>query len=708
MRPEPLFRWFSSLENLKGVGEAVYGHLRRLLRVGEGETARWKDIVFHFPVEVLDRRNQELRHEAVGTFIGTVMKHEPPPAQRSQRPYRILLQLKEGGHLLQLVFFHTKGDYLGRQLPVGQQRVVSGKVEQTGQGWQMVHPDIIAMPAEYDQVARLEPVYPLTYGLTQRKTAQLIQQVLKLLTPLPEWQDKHWLEQKQWPDILTALNRLHQPVSREDLSLQNPAFQRLVYDELLASQLALALIRQRIKKGWKGKAFAETSAGLAAQLRQHLPFTLTEGQENALTQISEDLASGQRMLRLLQGDVGSGKTVVALLAMASVIEAGAQAALMVPTEILGRQHLAFMKPLLSAQGIEIAMLSGSTEAQERQRILHGLAEGKIQLVIGTHALFQESVAFQNLGLVVIDEQHRFGVQQRLALAEKGEATHILLMTATPIPRSLTLTLFGDMDVSILNEKPKGRQAIATKAIPLTRYEEVIKGIKRALDAGEKIYWICPLVEGSDQPTMEELSEDHAAATLRYKEFQAQFGEKVTLAHGRMKAEEREAHMARFASGESRLLVATTVVEVGVDVPDATIMVIEHAERFGLAQLHQLRGRVGRGSKPSSCLLLYGTKTSQSGRDRLRVLRESNDGFLIAEEDLRLRGSGELLGTRQSGVPEFHFADLSRDAALLQVARDECKLILHQDAALNSERGKALRCLLYLFEHDKNVRLLASG
>lgn len=711
MRPQLLHRWFSSLENIKGVGEAVYGHLRRLLRIEPGETARLKDLVFHLPVEVLDRRNQELKHDAIVTLKITVQQHEAPPQNRRASPYKVIVRMTQGG-LLTLVFFNAKGDYLQRQLPIGQERVISGKLENTGRGWQMIHPDAIGMPAQYAEIARLEPIYPLTYGLTQRRTGQLIQQVLGLLNPLPEWQDEAWLQQQHWPSLIESLKRLHQPESREDLSTEAPAFQRIAYDELLASQLALALIRARMKRGWKGKAFAVKPDGLQAQLNTQLPFELTAGQQQILADIMADLGGGQRMLRLLQGDVGSGKTVVALLAMAAAIENGKQAALMVPTEILGRQHLAFMQPLMAQLGIETVMLSGNTEAGERQRILEGLAEGTIRLVIGTHALFQDSVKFKELGLVVIDEQHRFGVNQRLALAEKGESTHILLMTATPIPRSLTLTLFGDMDVSLLTEKPKGRQPITTRVIPLGRSEEVLQAIGRALEAGEKIYWICPLVEKSEEAQAsalpEDEEEDFAAATLRHREFTARFGSIVALAHGRMKAEERETSMARFATGQDRLLVATTVVEVGVDVPDATIMVIEHAERFGLAQLHQLRGRVGRGNKPSSCLLLYGEKTSQSGRDRLKVLRESNDGFYIAEEDLRLRGSGELLGTKQSGVPEFRFAEIARDAKLLQTARDECKLILHRDAELKSPRGEALRCLLYLFEQDKNVRLLASG
>ncbi len=705
MRPQVLHRWFTSAESLKGVGDAVYGHLRRLLNVEAGGTARLKDLAFHLPIEVLDRRNSTLTHGAICTLRVMVVQHEASSTSRKNLPYKVIVRVEN--HLITLVFFNAKGDYLTQQLPIGHERVVSGRVENIGRGWQMVHPEAIGTLPQYEEIARLEPVYPLTYGLTQRKTGALIANVLNLLTPLPEWQDADWLKQQGWLGLVDSLKRLHHPQTREDLSTLSPYHQRLAYDELLASQLALALIRERLKRGWKGEAFTVAAKGLQQQVLANLPFQLTEGQQAVLADIMADITSGQRMLRLLQGDVGSGKTVVALLAMMAAVENGKQAALMVPTEILGRQHLAFMKPLLAALGVEAVMLSGNTEAHERQRILAGLAVGEIPLVIGTHALFQESVTFKNLGLAVIDEQHRFGVNQRLALAEKGEATHILLMTATPIPRSLTLAVFGDMDVSQLTQKPKGRQPISTRAIPIGRMEEVLTAIHRALDSGEKIYWICPLVEGSEEAPLDE-KDELAAATLRHTEFLVRFGSRVGLMHGRMKGEERERAMARFSSGEDRLLVATTVVEVGVDVPDATIMVIEHAERFGLAQLHQLRGRVGRGEKPSSCLLLYADKMGQVGRERLKVLRDSNDGFYIAEEDLRLRGGGELLGTKQSGVPEFRMADIVRDAALLQTARDECKLILHRDPTLKTPKGEALRCLLYLHEHEKNVRLLASG
>ena len=703
MRPAPLDPWFFPLRQLRGVGDAVLAQLARLL--GKDEPVI-RDLLMHRPFDVIDRSlTEKISAESDGQIVTLnlhIDAHYAASYTRNRRaPYRIACHNDQ--LTLNLLFFHAKGDYLSRQYPKGEERLISGKLEQGKQGWQIVHPQLVAKPEQRSQVATLEPVYPLTAGLHHRKLHGLIQQACKQASPLPEWQNAAWIRQQNWPGFSESLLRLHKPEQREDISTASPYFQRLAYDELLSSQLALALVRERMRKAAHAPVIAP-SQQLRPQLLQSLPFTLTSGQQQVLAEIDADMASGQRMLRLLQGDVGSGKTVVALAAMLSAVEAGGQAALMVPTEILGRQHLAAFERILAPLNIPVAMLYGSADPQEKREILAQLADGRLPIVIGTHAVFQESVSFQRLMLAVIDEQHRFGVNQRLKLADKGHATHMLLMSATPIPRSLTMTLFGDMDVSILKQKPAGRQEIITRAMPLSRYEKVMQAVEDALSRGEKIYWICPLVEGS-----ETAETDLAAATERHREFAQRFQRltEVTLVHGRIKGEARESEMQRFARGDSRLLVATTVVEVGVDVPDATIMVIEHAERFGLAQLHQLRGRVGRGNKASSCLLLYADKIGEHSVERLRVMRESNDGFYLAEEDLRLRGGGEILGTRQSGLPGFHFAELPRDENLLHVARDQVKLTLQQDALLQSSQGEALRYLLYLFGQDEKLRYLKS-
>jgi ATP-dependent DNA helicase RecG len=516
---------------------------------------------------------------------------------------------------------------------------------------------------------------------------------------LAEWIDGAYLRRQGWPTWRDALCQAHAPTGEGDLSPMAPPRQRLAYDELLANQLALALVRASLRK------LAGRAVGSDGPLRQKivaaLPFRLTGAQARSLAEIDADMGAPLRMLRLLQGDVGSGKTVVALLAMARAVEAGSQAALMAPTEILARQHLTTLETLAAGANLRFALLTGRDKGKARQKILDSLAAGDIDILIGTHALFQEGVDFRDLALAVIDEQHRFGVHQRLDLAAKGHAVDMLVMTATPIPRTLMLTAYGDMDVSRLDEKPPGRQAIDTRVLPLARLDQVTEGVSRAIGAGAKVYWICPLVEESEKL-------DLAAATERHAELAALLGPRVGLVHGKMKGAEKDAAMAAFSGDGLDLLVATTVIEVGVDVPAATVMVIEHAERFGLAQLHQLRGRIGRGGKSSTCLLLYGAPLSENAKSRLNILRDSEDGFRIAEEDLKLRGAGELLGTRQSGLPEFRMADLTQHGDLLATARDDARLILETDPDLQKPRGQALRTLLYLFERDAVVKTLRSG
>ncbi|HTQ83001.1 MAG TPA: ATP-dependent DNA helicase RecG, partial [Pseudolabrys sp.] len=526
-----------------------------------------------------------------------------------------------------------------------------------------------------------------------------MESALTRLPTLPEWQDETWIARERFPAFAEALRHLHRPAAPHDVLPESLAWTRLAYDELLAGQLALALVRAHMRRQ-AGRGHAGEGR-LRARILKALPYALTHSQQQALDAIVNDLALPQRMLRLLQGDVGSGKTVVALLAAATVIEAGRQAAFMAPTEILARQHLKTIAPLAEAAGLHVAILTGRERGGERTEILDRLALGDIDLLLGTHALFQEVVAFRDLGLAIVDEQHRFGVHQRLALTQKGENVDVLVLTATPIPRTLVLTFFGDMDVSELREKPAGRQPVDTRTIPMTRIAEVEDAVGRALNDGNRAYWVCPLVDESEKI-------DLAAAQARFAELKEKFGSRVDLVHGRMKGAEKDAAMARFAAGETQLLVATTVIEVGVNVPEATIMVIEHAERFGLAQLHQLRGRIGRGPGHSTCLLLYKAPLGETAKARLNILRETDDGFRIAEEDLRLRGEGDVLGTRQSGLPGFRIARLEFHGKFLGAARDDAALILARDANLETPRGEALRHLLYLFEKDEAIRLIRAG
>jgi ATP-dependent DNA helicase RecG len=700
MRPPVLNPLFASLTALPGIGpkfEKLFGRL-----IGrDGEPARVIDLLFHLPTGFVDRRNQpklsDVRPDTVVTVAVTVDRHRPPPPNRPRAPY--LIYASDETNDLIITYFNARKDYLEQLFPVGAKRYVSGTAQFYDGHLQMVHPDRVVDEEGFARLPLIDPIYPLTEGLHPNQVRKALDLALARLPALPEWQDAAWLMRNAYPSFADALGSVHRPATPDDIKPESAAWSRLAYDELLASQLALALLRAHMRRRAGRGSAAE--GRLRARITAALPYSLTPSQQRAVGDIVADLAQPQRMLRLLHGDVGSGKTVVALIAAANVIEAGRQAAFMAPTEILARQHFATIAPLAAAAGIRLAILTGRERGREREDILSGLAAGDIDLIVGTHALFQENVAFADLAFAVVDEQHRFGVHQRLALARKGEAVDLLVLTATPIPRTLVLTYFGDMDVSELREKPAGRQKVDTRAVPLSRLAEVIDAVARALDAGRRVYWVCPLVEESE-------SIDLAAAAERYKALQKRFGEVVDLVHGRMRGPDKDRAMERFAAGETRLLVATTVIEVGVDVPQASVMVIEHAERFGLAQLHQLRGRIGRGAERSSCVLLYKAPLGATAKARLAILRDTDDGFRIAEEDLRLRGEGDLLGTRQSGMPGFRIAQIGVHGKLLTAARDDAALMLSRDPKLKSPRGEALRHLLYLFARDEAIRLLGAG
>ncbi len=546
----------------------------------------------------------------------------------------------------------------------------------------------------------VEAVYPLTAGLSPKTLRKAIEGAVARLPEMPEWADAHLTSRQSFPSVAEAFRQLHDPRDAADIDPQAPARRRLAYDEFLAGQVSLSLVRQKVRKV-PGQPI-RVKGELARKIVSALPFSLTQSQQAAVADITKDMAGEERMLRLLQGDVGAGKTLVALLSMAAAVEAGGQAVLMAPTEILSRQHFATISKLAGAAGVTVEVLTGRTKGRERDQIIERIASGEAQIIIGTHALFQDAINYHNLMLAVVDEQHRFGVHQRLRLTAKGISPHMLVMTATPIPRTLVLAAFGDMDVSKLTEKPAGRKPIQTVTIPTERLGDVVGRLRSAIAEGKKAYWICPLVEESDVSEL-------MSAEERYSVLAGELGKaNVGLIHGRMSGPEKDAVMAAFKNGEVRLLVATTVVEVGVDVPDATIMVIEHAERFGLAQLHQLRGRVGRGSEASTCILLYKGPLSETGHARLSILRDSEDGFLIAEEDLKLRGEGELLGTRQSGTPGFRIASLEAHADLLEIARKDAAYLLERDSELTSERGEAVRTLLYLHRRDEAIRFLRAG
>ena len=685
MRPERLNPLFVPADSLKGVGPGLARPLERL-----GLT-RVKDFLYHLPERFVQRRSVANLDEAtVGEQIIVALTPIEHRASAGRGPFRVLAS-DALGNICTLTWFGRASYTAKKQLPVGELRWVAGRLEQYGQMLQIVHPDHIETSSSALLGQLTEPVYPLSEGLTQHRIAQLIEQALGTAPDLPEWTEPTLLDQQKWPawrDALALAHKHEHPAARD----------RLAYDELLANSLALMLVKES-NRSRQGTPLAG-DGHLRAKL--NLPFPLTGAQQRSIAEIEGDLAQVAPMLRLLQGDVGSGKTVVALEAMLIAVEAGAQAALLAPTEILARQHYATLTRLLAGTGVEIAILTGRDKGRARESILMGLLDGSIQMVIGTHAIFQETVAYKNLALVVIDEQHRFGVGQRLLLTQKGRRTpHCLAMTATPIPRTLTLAQYGEMEVSKLDELPPGRQAIDTRVVAIERLADVIGAIGRHLEGGQQAYWVCPMVRENENA-------DLAAAEARYAALHERFGEAVVLVHGQLRPEAKDAAMERFVSGEARLLVATTVIEVGVDVPNATLMVIEQAERFGLAQLHQLRGRVGRGADKSTCLLLRGEALSEVGRERLALMRETQDGFRLAEEDLRLRGGGELLGTRQSGDTPFRVASLEQIQRLLHLAHDDARLLMERDGGLASPRGAAARILLYLFERDWGVQLLRGG
>ncbi|MCQ2740760.1 MAG: ATP-dependent DNA helicase RecG [Alphaproteobacteria bacterium] len=690
MRPEILFPMFADISTLSGIGTKTYKLMQNLLN-----GSKVVDLLFHLPSNIIDRSYRPLLKDAVAGRICTikakVVQHIQPKSK--QQPYRVIVD--DGTGQMTLVFFKVYADSIAKNLPLGATRLISGKLESFNGVLQMTHPDYVVPETEAERLPIIESVYPLTAGIQSKSVYKFIKQALATIPVLPEWIDAEFLHQQGWADFKTSLTDVHNPQNFNDLQPFSKARARLAYDELLANQLTLAIARERVKKQ-NGQSFLG-DGGLYRKAVELLPFKLTPAQEKVLTEIKTDQQSPLRMQRLLQGDVGSGKTVVAFLSALNVIETGAQAALMAPTEILAKQHFETLLPLCEKLGLQAALLIGKTKTKERNLIKAGLNDGSINFVIGTHALFQDDVTYHNLGYAIVDEQHRFGVEQRLKLADKGKNADTLVMTATPIPRTLVLTAVGDMDYSKIDQLPEGRKPVDTRVFPLSKLDLIVEGLKRKLDEGTRAYWVCPLVEESEKS-------DLAAAEARFQDLQKIFGEKVGLVHGKMKEAEKDAVMERFKRGEISLLVATTVIEVGVNVPEATLIIVEHAERFGLAQLHQLRGRVKRGCLAGSCLLVYGYPLSEVARQRLEMMRETEDGFLIAEKDLELRGGGEILGTRQSGFCAFKIADMAYHANLLTIAHKDALLILNKDPNLSSSRGQALRILLYLFEQDSGIKI----
>jgi ATP-dependent DNA helicase RecG len=692
-RPESLFPLFAGLETLPGVGP-------KAAKAFEGlAVTRPKDLLYLLPHSGVDRELRGSVRDVIPPATLTVEVevglHVPP--RRKGGPYRVHVRDQKVEFLL--VYFHARAEALQKLLPTGQRRLVSGKVELFDGIAQMVHPDHVLRPEEAGEIPAYEPVYPLTAGVTQRVVAKAVAGALTRLPNLSEWIDAGLKAREAWPDWADALRAAHGPDGPSALAVTHPARVRLAYDELFAHQLTLAIARQRIRRG-KGNV-TEGDGALQDKVLKSLPYAPTGAQVRAVAEIAADMAKPLRMNRLLQGDVGAGKTLVAFQALLIAVEAGGQGVMMAPTEILARQHFEGLAPLARAAGVRLELLTGRDRGADRAMKLEDLAMGRIPILVGTHAVFQKDVEFKDLRLAVVDEQHRFGVAQRMELGAKGEAVDVLVMTATPIPRSLALAMHGDMDVSVLDEKPAGRKPIRTAMVSSDRLDEVVDHLRKAVAEGRQAYWVCPLVEESEVV-------DYASAEERFRHLRAALGDRVGLVHGQMPPAEKDAAMARFVAGESSVLVATTVIEVGVNVPNATIMVIEQAESFGLSQLHQLRGRVGRGDAASTCLLLYQAPLNETGARRLTTIRDTEDGFRISEEDLAMRGAGDLIGTAQSGLPRFRVADLERQAALMSLAQSDARKLMHDDPDLAGPRGQAARALLWLMDQDRAIRLISVG
>ena len=693
-RPEILFPLFAELETLAGVGPKTVQNLAAI------DIARPRDLIFTLPQSGVDRRKRETVQGAdlpgVVTVEVTVGNHRAP--SRRGGAYRV--EATDAATTFQIVFFHARDDYLRKILPTGARRVVSGKVELFDGVAQMVHPDHVLEPGEAGEIPDFEPVYPLTAGVTQKMMGKAVMAALTRVPELAEWIDPAQKAQAGWPDWHEAIATAHAPQDMGDLSAAHPARERLAYDEFMAHQMTLALARSKLRRA-KGRETVGTGK-LQARVLEVLPYQLTGAQTRAIADIAADMAAPERMNRLLQGDVGAGKTLVAFKALLIAVEAGGQGVMMAPTGILAQQHLEGLRPLAEAAGVVMEILTGRDKGAERRAKLAALAEGKIQILVGTHAVFQKDVVFADLRLAIVDEQHRFGVHQRMELGRKGAQADVLVMTATPIPRSLALAQYGDMDVSVLDEKPPGRKPIKTALVSMGRMDEVVDHLRKAVAEGRQAYWVCPLVEESEVV-------DLSSSEERFKRLRAALGEGVVgLVHGQMPPEQKDAAMGAFQRGETSVLVATTVIEVGVDVPNATIMVIERAESFGLAQLHQLRGRVGRGEAQSTCLMMYQAPLSEGGERRLTTMRDTEDGFRISEVDLEMRGAGDLIGTAQSGLPKFRVADMESQAALMAVAQSDARKLLHEDPGLSSNRGQAARVLLWLMEQDQAIRLISVG
>lgn len=689
MRPGTLNVFFASLTSLKGVGEKIANKLAD--KIGPYP----RDLLFHLPTGL------EVRHAVeilAPDLVGQKVTLTVTPHTMKSMPKRHIIQCEAGGVALEIAYFNMQERFIKNIFSIGKPCLVSGTLGVFQGTYQMVHPDFVGSLDKRDIWVGVQPIYSKVGGIGQRNYRRVVDDILSRLPVLPEWIAEAYMEAQHFPTFLESLVRVHHPTALDDIMLPTSAHRRLAFDELCAFQLARKLSTALSEKETAASLMGDTVRMQA--FIQHLPFSRTQDQLEVCNKIEARLKSTAPLQALLLGDVGTGKTLVALFALVQAVLSGKQGALLAPTEILAQQHFATFQALLKDMNIEVALLTGSTPMKVRRGLLENLKWGKIHILVGTHALLEPAVCFQDLACVVIDEQHRFGVAQRMRLLQKGKAPHLILMSATPIPRTLLMGLYGDMEVFTLREKPRNNAVIETSLVPSKKMDALIAGVGRKLAAGEKVYWVCPLVEESEAG---DEGDGRAPKTDVETRFQALTkdmpGEKIFMLHGRLSSEEKTRIMDEYRACPAGVLVATTVIEVGVDVPEATAIIIENAHNFGLAQLHQLRGRVGRGARPGQCVLLYDAGISETGKKRLDTLKTTHDGFKIAEVDLEMRGGGDLFGTKQSGLPAFFFADLFQHQDLVKESGRQMQQLLKEDPGLKGSMGERMRLVLHLFSYD---------
>ena len=649
---------FEDVSKIKGVGKKLSIYLKKK------KIEKVNDLLWDLPYSFTDRTEiVSLNKLEIGKIVTAkvkVIKYNFPRIRNLPNKIKCKDEFGE----IDLVFFNSREGYIRKVLPINEWVVISGKIGFFGNKYQITNPDYITKIDNLDYVNKIIPKYTLTEGLTEKTYRKIIESVIKNLPELNEWHDQDLLKKMKFPSWKNSIINLHDPNNSRNLN--SVYYKRLAYDEIFANLLFLSKNRYKIKKIKKNKK--KFTKLYSSKLTSQLPFKLTKNQISVCEEIDSDLKSSERMYRILQGDVGSGKTIVALLACLNVIESNFQTALMAPTEILAQQHFDLFSKLLKKANIKIniTFLSGKTEQKKRKQIIQDLKNNKIDFLIGTHALFQKSIIFKNLGLIIIDEQHKFGVRQRINLAKKGnEDCDVLLMSATPIPRTMIMSIYGDMDTSKLIEKPSIRQKILTLSKPENKINEIWPFIEKKMKEGEQVFWVCPLIEDSKKL-------DYSSTVKKFDLINKKFPKKVGVIHGSLNDDEKEKILKKFLNKEIHILISTTVIEVGIDFPNATVIVIENSNKFGLAQLHQLRGRIGRGEKRGTCILLFKNNLSQNARKRINILKNSDDGFFIAEEDMKLRGYGDIIGFKQSGIKYFKIADPIHHENLFKLAESNIK------------------------------------